>query len=273
MTYSGATTFNAPSGRFGRASNPTNTARNTTYSRAGVIAINTILASYDCNNFRSVSIQCTSMGTTGVVTPEWSNDNVNWTGAQLATIAGAVVTTFNAAGLWQTPVAARYLRLRLSTATTAGTTTIATYLSEGIRPFTTQIAAAAAGTALIGDVGIQYRTNATGAASTASVQSPATPAVGTIKASTGRLLGFCLQNSSAGVRSVKLFNATAPTLGTTAAQFEIDIPANGFVAQDFGGGLAFTTAITFSVTSAKGLTDNTATGLAANDVSGFFAFA
>jgi hypothetical protein len=130
-----------------------------------------------------------------------------------------------------------------------------------------------AGTAAIGDVGIQYRANATGAASFVSVMSPATPAVGTIKATAGRLLGCVLQNSAATIRSVKLFNATAPTLGTTAAAFEIDLPAGGTVQFDFEGGLAFATAMTFSVTSAKGLTDNTATGLAANDVSGFFAFA
>jgi hypothetical protein len=130
-----------------------------------------------------------------------------------------------------------------------------------------------AGTAAIGDVGIQYRANATGAASFVSVMSPATPAVGTIKAAAGRLLGCVLQNSAATIRSVKLFNATAPTLGTTAAAFEIDLPANGTVQFDFEGGLAFATAMTFSVTSAKGLTDNTSTGLTLNDVSGFFAFA
>lgn len=135
------------------------------------------------------------------------------------------------------------------------------------------VPALAAGTNAIGDVGVQYRANATGAASTVSVLSPATPAVATVKASAGRMVGYYLQNSSAGVRSVKIFNATAPTLGTTAAVFEIDIPANGVVNQSIEGGIGFSTAITYSVTSAKGLTDNTATGLAANDVSGFIAYA
>jgi hypothetical protein len=138
---------------------------------------------------------------------------------------------------------------------------------------TVTVNALPAGTNAIGDVGIQYRANATGAASFVSVMSPATPAVGTIKAAAGRLLGCVLQNSAAALRSVKVFNATAPTLGTTAALFEIDLPANGTVQFDFPGGLAFATAMTFSVTSAKGLTDNTSTGLVANDVSGFFAFA
>lgn len=76
----------------------------------------------------------------------------------------------------------------------------------------------------------------------------------------------------AGVRSLKLFNATSVTLGTTSAFFEIDIPAGGVAQLEFAGGLAFGTGIQWAVTSAKGLTDNTATGLAANDVSGFVAW-
>ena len=135
------------------------------------------------------------------------------------------------------------------------------------------MAALPAGANAIGDVGVQYRANATGAASLVAVMSPATPAVGTIKGSAGRLVGWQMQNSSASLRSVKIFNATAPTLGTTAAVFEIDIPAGGRTDIENIGGVGFATAITWSVTSAKGLTDNTATGLAANDVSGAFFFA
>jgi len=96
----------------------------TEYTQAGVIAINTVLVTLDCLNWRSASIQCTSMGTTGVVTPEWSNNGTTWVAATIFTAAGASATTFNAAGLWVLPVFARYLRLRLSTATTAGTTTL-----------------------------------------------------------------------------------------------------------------------------------------------------
>jgi hypothetical protein len=95
-----------------------------TYSVSGVIPINTILVSIDCTNKKSISIQCSSMGTTGVATPEWSNDNSNWLGDTIFTPAGASATTFNAAGGWQTNVKGKYFRLRLSTATTAGTTTL-----------------------------------------------------------------------------------------------------------------------------------------------------
>lgn len=95
------------------------------YNVAGVIAINTDLLIIDCAQFRSLSIQAISIGTTGVVTPAWSNDLTNWQNATISTQAGATATTFNAAGLWVTPIFARYLRLRLTTATTAGTTTLA----------------------------------------------------------------------------------------------------------------------------------------------------
>lgn len=99
----------------------------TSYNRAGVITVNTVLAALDCSVYRSVSIQCTSMGTTGVITPEWSNDGTIWVTATLVAPAGTTATTFSATGLWVTPVLARYLRLRLSTATTAGTTTLSLY--------------------------------------------------------------------------------------------------------------------------------------------------
>jgi len=95
-----------------------------TYNVAGVIAINTILLTIDCSTDAAVSIQCVSMGTSGVVTPEWSNDNATWVAATtLDAQTGLEITTISAAGLWSTHVVARYLRLRLSTATTAGTTT------------------------------------------------------------------------------------------------------------------------------------------------------
>jgi hypothetical protein len=97
-----------------------------TYSVAGVIAINTDLMVLDCSQLRSLFIQCNSMGTTGVVTVAWSNtpDFAQPITATLMGESGATSTTFNAAVLRVTNVLARYCRLRLTTATTAGTTTL-----------------------------------------------------------------------------------------------------------------------------------------------------
>jgi hypothetical protein len=137
----------------------------TSYSVAGVIAASTVLATVDCINRGAVSVHCVAMGTAGVVTPEWSNNNTDWLPATMFTAAGASATTFNAAGLWVLPVAARYLRLRLSTATTAGTTTLSVQsLQQRSVPWlatqpVTHAGGLAAGTARVGFVagsGIWY---------------------------------------------------------------------------------------------------------------------
>lgn len=239
---------------------------------------------------------CDLRGTfVATVTFQGTIDGTNWFTIAVLPAGGTVnvasVTTATAVGAWWGNATGLQQVRATATAFTSGSVTvvlramqaagIVTALPSGATTVTVSgtvtsnigTGSIAAGTNAIGDVGTQYRASATGAASTVSVMSPATPASATIKASAGRLLGWYLQNSSAAIRSVKVFNATAPTLGTTSAAFEIDIPAGGTAQLHFEGGISFATAMTYSVTSAKGLTDNTATGLALNDVSGFFAFA
>lgn len=113
-------------------------------------------------------------------------------------------------------------------------------------------------------------------ASYAYVASPATtPAKQVIKAAAGRLIGLYLNNSGSGVRSVKFFDELTAnvTLGTTAADFEIDIPAGASVNLKFEGGIPFANGLVISETTAKGLTDNTGTGLGANEVTGILVYA
>lgn len=141
----------------------------------------------------------------------------------------------------------------------AGTGTLAVSLA-------TNTPTLAAGTNLAGDVGVQYRANATGAATPTIVNSPATPAVQTIKGTAGRLLGFVLTNTNASARFFKVFNATAPTLGTTAALIDICLPTNQAVELHIEGGVAFGTAITCAVTGGRGANDNTA--ITGNEVTG-----
>lgn len=253
-----------------------------TYSVAGVITINTDLMVIDCSQLRHLSVHCTSMGTTGVVTPAWSNDGTNWVTATMMSEAGATSTTFNAAGLRTTNVRARYFRLRLTTATTAGTTTIvvAGFQQDLTPPITTQpisgtvtanigTGALAAGTNAIGDVGVQYRASATGAATLTNINCPATPAAQQIKGTAGRLIGLNLFNTSASTRWVKLFNlaSASVTPGTTSATTEIGIPAGGRLELQAEGGASFGTGITIMITGGAGLTNNTAVTLA--DVTGF----
>lgn len=124
-----------------------------------------------------------------------------------------------------------------------------------------------AGSAAIGDVGVQYRASATGAGTPTNINSPATPAVQTIKGTAGRLLGLTLLNTNAATRFLKVFNAATPTLGTTSATLDIALPTNVPVSVTYEGGIGFATAITCAVTGGRGLTDNTA--ITGNEVTGF----
>lgn len=98
------------------------------YSASGVIAINTELLNIDCGKeIHGLSIQISSIGTTGVITPEWSNDGSTWFAATTYSLANAATTTINAAGIFNTNIKAKFLRLRLSTATTVGNTAISVF--------------------------------------------------------------------------------------------------------------------------------------------------
>lgn len=255
----------------------------------------------DVSNFRSASVQVVSTGTGGTFIFEQSNDNASWIALPVynaALVTGvpitAAITATASQIIYTIPLRCRFLRLRIATTITGGSIQTFSRLStESWTPSAATVAqptaanlqatvtgtvnpsggALAAGTNAIGDVGVQYRASATGAATPLAVQSLSTTAATSIKATAGRLIGWQLQNSSAGLRSVKVFAVNAPTMGTTAASFEIDIPAGGRSEVNLPGGIGYGTAHSYAVTSAKGLTDNTATGLAANDVSGAFYFA
>lgn len=215
----------------------------------------------------------------GTITFQGSVDGTNWVtlammpAGSAANVASQTTTTAvgafvgNAAGMLQARVQMTAYTSGTATVTLRGmqTTGMVFNLPSGA---TTQSVTLQTSTNVVGDVGMVYRTNASGAASSASILSPATPAGATIKGSAGRVIGCFLTNTAAAVRSVKFFNATSVTMGTTAAVFEIDLPQNGMGYFDLPGGISFATGAMWAVTSAKGLTDNTATGLAANDVSG-----
>lgn len=112
------------------ASNPPDVAYS--YSVAGVITINTDLLIIDMAQLKTAHLQIVSMGTTGVVTFYFTNDLTQTGNASTGyPVAGGVaVTTANAAGAWDIPKRGRYLRIRLTTATTAGTTTLALVASS-----------------------------------------------------------------------------------------------------------------------------------------------
>jgi hypothetical protein len=129
-----------------------------------------------------------------------------------------------------------------------------------------------AGTAAIGDVGVQYRANATGAASRFHFVAANTTNATNIKNTAGRLLGGNFLNTTAAPVYVKLTNTTtAPTPGVTAIHMVIGIPANGSVSFTYEGGVSFATGISFYTVT--GAADANTTAVAAEAIVGAFVFA
>lgn len=181
------------------------------YSVAGVITINTVLLQIDCSQLRSIYIHCISMGTTGVVTPEWSNNGVNWVTATLLSEVGATSTTFNAASLRATNTRAKYFRLRLSTATTAGTTTISVVASQtDASPIVTTQPVSGTVTATVTSTRITPNA-ADGHSSTYHLISAASTNDSLVLTGARSIGLIAATNSNAAIRYLKVYNkATAP---------------------------------------------------------------
>jgi hypothetical protein len=131
--------------------------------------------------------------------------------------------------------------------------------------------ALAAGTNLIGDVGLSARQNAGGAATIHHFVSAATTNALNIKASAGRVLGWSLANTTASWRYLKLHNsAGVPTAGASVA-LTIAIPPNGLSQGAHPVGIGFNVGI--GRTCVTGGADADATATAAGDVVGDIFFA
>ena len=144
-----------------------------------------------------------------------------------------------------------------------GTTTVSGTVTANIGT-----GAVAAGANLIGDVGAQYRANATGAATVDNIVSAATTNAKNLKTTAGRVVGFSLANTNAAWRYVKLHNSAAapPVAGTTAVHMTIAIPPNGVINNAFEGGIAFGTGIGFTIVT--GSANNYANAVGLGDVVG-----
>jgi hypothetical protein len=236
----------------------------------------------DVSNYRSASVQVVSTGTGGTFIFEQSNDGVNAIAlpifnAGLTTGAAiiAAITATASAIIYTLPLRCRFVRLRIVTTITGGSIQAFSRMStEAWTPTIGNVSATAsinAGVNAIGDVGIQARANATGAASIRHVVSAATTNPTIVKATAGRVLGWSLGNPSAGWRYVKLHNsATIPTAGAGVVQ-TIAIPPGGLAQCDLAAGLGFSAGI--GLTIVTGAADADATAVAANDVVGDIFFA
>lgn len=158
---------------------------------------------------------------------------------------------------------------------TLGRTTMANSLSVAIASDQASVpvtpAALVAGTAAIGDVGTQYRANATGAATIRHIVATASTNAINVKNAAGRLVGWSLANTTAAWVYLKLHNtASAPTAGAGVVM-TIGIPPNGKSELSLSGGIAFSTGIGVSIVT--GAADTDATAVAANAVVGDLLYA
>ncbi len=120
--------------------------------------------------------------------------------------------------------------------------------------------ALSAGTNAVGDVGIQYRANATGAATIKHIISAASTNATNVKASAGRVVGWSFVNTTGSIQYVKLHNtAGTPTAGSGVVQ-TIAIPANGVNNMPLGGGgIGFATGIGYTIVTGSADADTTST--------------
>lgn len=262
---------------------------------------------YDCGPYQSASIQIVASAgiTAGAVFFEQTNDTtlapsgVAVRAYEAALInanpnVAAVTIAASTARIFNIPINARFIRVRISTAFVGGTVQAigtfsqrpASYPTINVQQavagnFLTTVSGTvtanigtgsiAAGTNAIGDIGLQYRANATGAASIRHIVSAATTNATSVKAAAGRIVGWNLSNNSASWRYVKLHNtAAAPTAGTGVVQ-TIAIPPNGLNVETIDGGIAFSTGIGF--TTVTGAADTDATAVGANEIVGDLFFA
>ena len=244
-----------------------------------------VVVSSSTQGFAGGSFHITSIGTGNTITFEQSNDNANWAPLIVtgATGTGSVAgSTTASTGMVTFAATSAYVRARVSTYGSGTVTIFLTQKRVAQQVFGLSLAPGGqtignvtltSGAQLAGYMGVGYVANNSNAGNVASILSPATPAGASIKALAGRVVGIMLLNSAAAMRSVKFYNATSVTMGTTAAAFEIDIPAGGTISIAPDGGFGFATGIMWAVTAGKGLSDNTSSGLAANDVSGVVLYA
>ena len=177
----------------------------------------------------------------------------------------------------------RYMRVRMSTASTSGATTLTCRITDEVQNDVAAISqstqpvslaslpALAAGSALIGKtINDMSATIANGPAFSVArlVAAAATTNATSVKGSAGRVAKIRGYNAKASVVYLKLYNkASAPTVGTDTPFITIPLKASDVLDIDYGNfGLNFSTGIAYAITGAAA--DNDTTALVANDVMG-----
>ena len=226
----------------------------------------------DTTGYQSVAFQQTAAV---AVTVTQSNDGVNFTAA-FGIINSAINGTFTSAtaataqAIYTYPIACRYMRFSAATQTSLivylRQTPFASYhqlgaLGTNITSIGGTANASQAGTLTLGT------TAATNGMTLGTLVAPLTVAATVVKASAGKLYSMSVGNAQTTAVYLKIYNATAVTLGTTSPIQNFLVPggtAGGtFNVSINDVGLYFSTGICFAVTGGQPLLDSTALTTAA----------
>lgn len=150
---------------------------------------NIVVASTDVSNFAWVSVQFTSVGSSGVVSFQTSNDNTNWVGMSMQSVLGGTAgdgtslggpqATKTTAGIVQGPVTGRYFRLSIASVVSGTTAGVVEFMSVPKSPIYHGVVAVQSGTWTMGQSGT-WTVNLGGAAAalTDSITNPTATQVG-----------------------------------------------------------------------------------------------
>lgn len=250
------------------------------FTTAAIVPISTVLfGPVDADGARGLSLQIQSMGTSGSLKVQQSLNGVTWNDCLMQAVQGgvSVVSTGAVGAIYWTNLVGRYYRVIMTTATTAGTTTVSTRLNDeefsemgnAITAYVSSLPSLPFGTNMIGSVQANMSAT-TGSGVNWSISrllsSLATTNATVVKASGGRVGKIYGSNCVASAKYLKLYNkASAPTVGTDVPVMTFFIRANtefNFDVADLG--IFFGTGIAYAFTNAVGDADSTA--IAAGDI-------
>lgn len=252
------------------------------FTTAAIVPTNTVLfGPVDADGMRGLSIQIKAIGTAGVLKVQQSMDGSVWSDCMMQSVQGGSSPTLlsTVGAIYWTNLSGRFYRVIMSTATTAGSTTVLTRLNaeefsemgNGITAAVSAMPAIPAGTNMIGSVQANMTAtigNGVNWSISRMLLSAATTNATVIKASGGRIGQIRGTNAVAAGKYLKLYNkASAPTVGTDVPVLTFVLRGNSdFVIDVSNLGIFFGTGIAYAITGI--IADADTTALAAGDIIG-----
>jgi hypothetical protein len=234
-----------------------------TYNASGIISQNTILIGpITCSQFKEFAVEVSSLGTSGQIAPELSNDNTNWYSVYFTNGNSVYSGNASSTGIFNISTnGAFYFRIRLTVATTAGTTNlVAVAFQQPIPKSIQSVNIAASSIGNLATTAIPTTANYSGFSTYHSLVSAASTNATLVSSGAHTIGTLILTNNSASWAYFKLCNtATAPTVGTTTAVINIGVAPNSTLdcSSSFAG-LRLATGLAYYVSAGTSLTDSTA---------------